>query len=115
MNRGLSESHGSALWTLALLCVAAALFVAVQVSLHLINDWWSDELFSLWASDTRIPFGSIFPSRILPDSNPPLYFSLLYVIRLLISDDRLATIALNAIVRFLLRSHAFDSNATPGT
>ncbi len=98
MNRGLSESHGSALWTLALLCVAAALFVAGQVSLHLINDWWSDELFSLWASDTRIPFGSIFPSRILPDSNPPLYFSLLYGIRLVISDDRLATIALNVIV-----------------
>ncbi|WP_353173939.1 7-cyano-7-deazaguanine/7-aminomethyl-7-deazaguanine transporter [Paracandidimonas soli] len=41
-----------------------------------------------------------------------------YVIKLLVSlllFVPLYGIALNAIVRFLLRSHAFDSNATPGT
>ena len=40
-------------------------------------------------------FNIAFNERILPDSNPPLYFSLLYFVRQIIPDDGVAVIALN--------------------
>jgi hypothetical protein len=54
-----------------------------------------DDLFSLWASDRTLPFNLVFSERILPDSNPPLYFSLLYFFRQIISDDGVAVFVLN--------------------
>lgn len=89
---------------LPVLLAAAVLFAAGQVSIDAVNGWWNDELFALWSSDTSQPFWSAFTERIKPDSNPPLYFSLLYGARLLFDDDRLAILALN--VCFILAASA---------
>jgi hypothetical protein len=95
----LSLTHSSRL--IALL-VIAGLFVAAQISINSINGWWLDELFSLWSTNTSLPFREAFTKRIWPDSNPPLYFSALYAARLVIEHDRMAIIALN--VAFMLAS-----------
>lgn len=73
----------------ALLVAAGALFVAAQISISTING------FSLWASDTSLPFTRAFSERIAPDSNPPLYFAVLYWVRWLITDERTAVFAVN--------------------
>jgi hypothetical protein len=57
--------------------------------------WMLDDLFSLWASEPTKSFGAVFRERILPDSNPPLYFSLLYFMRQLVLSDSDAVIAVN--------------------
>ena len=54
-----------------------------------------DDLFSLWASAPAVSFDVAFSDRILPDFNPPLYFSLLYFVRQLVSNDGVAVIGLN--------------------
>jgi len=77
-----------------LLCVAV-LFTGELASVSAISGWWFDDLFSLWASEPTLPFTVAFRERILPDSNPPLYFSLLYFVRQRISDDGSAVIAFN--------------------
>jgi hypothetical protein len=79
----------------ALLVTASALFAAAQISISATNGWWGDELFSLWASDTSLSFTRAFGERISPDSNPPLYYAVLYWTRWLITDDRTAILAVN--------------------
>ncbi len=78
-----------------MLVIAGMLFVVAQVSINAVNGWWLDELFTLGVSDSSLPFWRAFVERIAPDSNPPLYFSLVYAVRLFISDDRLALLLLN--------------------
>jgi hypothetical protein len=78
-----------------LLALAAALFAIAQVDLWGLNGVWADEYFSIYASDPAQPFSSLFAQRIITDSNPPLYYSLLYLYRLLIGDARVAFLALN--------------------
>ena len=83
---------------LAIFAILGAISVLVAIEQTVIarlNDWWVDELFALWASDRNIGFVELFRTRIAPDSNPPLFFSLLHGTRLLISHDRIAVIALN--------------------
>jgi hypothetical protein len=60
-----------------------------------VNGWWLDELFSIWASDPSHDFLDVFVHRILPDTIPPLYLSALYWTRRLIFDERTAIIILN--------------------
>ena len=79
---------------LLLLCVAL-LFAGELASVSAVSGWWFDDLFSLWASERTVPFTVAFRERILPDSNPPLYFSLLYIVRQLIPDDGNSVIAFN--------------------
>ena len=74
------------------------IFVAEQFSISAVNGWWTDELFSLWASDPQIGFGTALASRIAPDSNLPLYPALLYWMRMLVPDDRTAIFVLNIVV-----------------
>jgi len=74
-----------------LITVAVLLFCAAQFSINAVNGWWVDELYSLWASDTSIPFRVAFSERIYP----PTYFSLLYVARLVESNDRATILLLN--------------------
>jgi hypothetical protein len=81
-----------------LLIIAVALFVIGEIAIGAVNGWWSDELFALWASDPSLPFVRIFSERIATDSNPPLYFSLLYAARQLFENDRLAVLALNIAI-----------------
>ena len=78
----------------SLLCIALV-FSGELASVSALSGWWFDDLFSLWASDRTLPFDVAFNERILPDSNPPLYFSLLYFVRQLIADDGMAVIAMN--------------------
>lgn len=66
-------------------------------SMSLVNGWWLDELFSIWASDPSLSFIDVFLHRILPDTSPPLYFSALYWTRRLILDERSAITVLNLI------------------
>ncbi len=76
------------------LCVAL-LFAGELASVSAISGWWFDDLFSLWASEPTLPFGVVFRERILTDFNPPLYFSLLHLVRQAIPDDGIAVIAVN--------------------
>ena len=79
----------------ALIVVTGAFFVAAQLSISAVNGWWVDELVSLRASDVSLPFTRAFSEYIFPDSNPPLYYVVLYWFRWLITDDRTAIFAVN--------------------
>ena len=76
------------------LCVAL-LFAGELASVSAISGWWYDDLFSLWASEPALPFRVVLRERILTDSNPPLYFSLLHLVRQGIPDDGTVVIAVN--------------------
>ena len=71
------------------------IFARDQHAISTINGWWGDELFSLWASEPTQRFGDALAQRILPDSNPPLYYSVLYWTRQAIGDARSATTLIN--------------------
>jgi hypothetical protein len=79
----------------ASLMTVALVFAGELASLSASAGWTGDDLYSLWAADRTVPFNLALSERILPDSNPPLYYSLLYLFRQFISNDRLAVIALN--------------------
>jgi len=78
---GLAKSRGT--WALAAMALLSAFVLACGV---VAAGWphrgvWLDEVFTLWAGDPRVSFGEAFAHRILPDTNPPLYFSLVYWVR----------------------------------
>ena len=79
---------------LVLVCVALV-FTGELASVNAAGGWMLDDLFSLWASAPTVSFDVAFSDRILPDSNPPLYFSLLYFLRRLVPNDGVAVIGLN--------------------
>jgi hypothetical protein len=81
----------------ALFGAALALFVWVEHNSISHSGFWTDELFSLWAGDPRTPFSKAFAERILPDTNPPLYFSLIHFMRGFIFEGRAAIVLVNAI------------------
>jgi hypothetical protein len=76
---------------------ALYIFVHDQQAIGAINYWWADELYSLWASDPAQRFGDALSERILPDSNPPLYYFVLYWTRQIIVDARSATAFINLL------------------
>jgi hypothetical protein len=78
-----------------LLVAAIALFVVAQVSIYAMNGLWADELYSLMVTDVSRPFTRAFSEYIAPDSNPPLYYVVLYWARWLVTDDRMAFLAVN--------------------
>jgi len=82
---------------LLVLAASVGMFVGAQFSIDKLDAWWLDELFALWASEPAVPYSAIFIERIGPDTNPPFYFSALYLSRTIIADDRLAVIVLNAL------------------
>src|SRR5262245_5068064 len=61
------------------------------------SGFWVDELFALWAGDPSQPFRDALRDRILPDTNPPLYFSLLYGMHKIIPEGRAAILWLNGL------------------
>jgi len=87
--------RGASRWLMVGGALLLLIFAAEQISIARINDWWIDELFSLWASDPSLGFGALFAARIAPDSNPPLYFSALHFARVVIPHDQTAIYALN--------------------
>jgi hypothetical protein len=89
----LSLRPGSA--ALIMLAVCAAAFAFAQFDLWHRNGFWIDEYFSLWASDPATPLARLLAERIFPDTNPPLYFSLLALLRLVVENPRSAFLILN--------------------
>jgi hypothetical protein len=79
------------------LCAAAIVFGTEITAISQINDWWLDEAFSLFVSEPGLGFSDALQHRILPDSNPPLYYVLLFAARRWIPDDRAAILALNGL------------------
>src|SRR6516164_644904 len=79
---------------LVLVCVALV-FTGELASVNAAGGWMLDDLFSLWACAPTVSFDVAFSDRIPPDSNPPLYFSLLYFLRRLVPNDGVAVIGLN--------------------
>lgn len=100
----LSQRRLLLLATLGAICSVATL---EQIIIASLNGWWADELFALWASDRNTDFVELFRARIATDSNPPLYFSLLHVARLVIDEDRTAVIILNVAVLLTGTTAAF--------
>ena len=93
-SRSLTPETPEGVALVSLFCIALT-FAAALYSLNAAGGWMLDDLFSLWASDQATPFSVALQERILPDSNPPLYFSLLYFVRQIIPGDGAAVIALN--------------------
>jgi hypothetical protein len=74
--------------------VVVPIFFIEQVYISRVNGWWWPELFSLVATKPELSFAQA-AGNIATDSIPPLFLSLLYAVRKLISDDRSAVITLN--------------------
>ena len=70
-------------------------FVLEFRSISLVNGWWFDELWSLWASDPSIGFIDAFIKKMSHDTTPPLYYVALFLTRILIADERLAVEIIN--------------------
>jgi hypothetical protein len=77
--------------------LAVAAFVAAQMALAAINGFWIDEYFSAWISDPTMQFDGTFLGRVVQDTNPPLYFTLLRLVRGVTADPRAAFLVLDAI------------------
>ncbi len=80
------------------LCAAAIAFQVEVGAISRFNGWWNDELFSLWATDPAESFSTLLQQRILTDSNPPIYYLLLFATRLFVADPRSAMLVLNDAV-----------------
>ena len=78
-----------------MLLVAVILFCVELRWISLVNGWWIDELFSIWATDPSRGFVDVFVHRILPDTTPPLYYVLLFFTRRLMPDALTAITVLN--------------------
>lgn len=85
-------------WSGAMLLGALILFITFQMSIVPGMGLWIDELFSLWAGSPQLSFGEAFATRILPDTNGPTYFSLVYLAQMTGLEGRTAFIVLNFIV-----------------
>ncbi|WAC47675.1 hypothetical protein OVA03_13320 [Asticcacaulis sp. SL142] len=59
---------------------------------------WTDELFTVWATDPAISPWQLQFDRLRYETNPPLHFWLLYGLRQIIPDARLAGLILNVAV-----------------
>ncbi len=103
-----------ALWSAGLLVVAMAAFAWFQAGVIPKMGFWLDELFSLWAADPGIPFGQAFSERILPDTNGPVYFSLLHLVQQTGIKGRAAFVVLNLAVIGLLLGLMVERGARMG-
>lgn len=84
--------------TLSWAALAAALGTLAGVQIALSPHWglWIDEVFSLWTSDPAAPAAQSL-SRITGDSNPPLYFASLRLVRAVVAAPHAAFLILNAL------------------
>lgn len=86
------------LWSGALFLGALVLYIVFQTQILHGMGIWFDELFSLWAGDPRLSFGEAYSTRILPDTNGPIYFSLVYFAQAIGLTDRTAFLVINYTV-----------------
>lgn len=82
-------------WSGAGFGLAVVAFIVFQASVIPGLTLWIDELFTLWAGDARLPFPEAFATRILPDTNGPIYFSLIHLMQQMGLHERAAFIVLN--------------------
>lgn len=85
------------MWSGACLAVALFSFTGFEISIIPGMGFWVDELFTFWAGDPRLSFAEAFSKRILPDSNAPIYFSLIYLVQAAGFEGRAAFVVLNFI------------------
>lgn len=84
-----------------LLALSVLTFVGAQIALWPQNGYWIDEYFSLWASEPTLSLRTLLDERILTDTNPPLYFLLLALARLVPAEPRVTFLALNVVALVL--------------
>lgn len=97
-----------------LFVASAFAFALAQLDLWPRNGLWIDEYFSLWASDPALPLSRLLTERIFPDTNPPLYFSLLALLRPAIETPRAAFLVLNLVVIALTAAFVFARGRSAG-
>lgn len=79
------------------LVLAFALLAAIETVLSPHFALWLDELFSLWATDPALTLKAS-AARITGDSNPPLYYALLRLVRIFVPEPTGAIFLSNGIV-----------------
>lgn len=89
-----SDEATRARWLLLGIVVCG--FAALELGPLRRTGFWLDEFFALWASDPATRLSEILRQRILPDTNPPAYFLMLYGFRQFASDF-IAPLAINVI------------------
>jgi hypothetical protein len=90
------------IWSGALFTIALIAYIAFQAAIIPSLGLWLDELFTLWAADPRIPFPEAFATRILPDTNGPIYFSLVHVMQQAGVMERAAFVVINFVAMAVL-------------
>jgi hypothetical protein len=84
-------------WALAALALALVIFAWVQVKVVPGSRFWTDELYTIWASDPRLSAYDSIIDRVLRDTAPPLYISMMWFVRQVVAEGRLPFMVLNAI------------------
>lgn len=80
----------------AVLALALIALAGVQAAFAPLWGLWIDELFSLWTSDPAAPLAQSV-ARITGDSNPPLYFAVLRLVRAVVAAPHAAFLVVNAL------------------
>lgn len=95
---------GARWWAWAALAASVVFFAAGQAWLSPHYGWWHDEIYSMWASAPTSPW-----DRVVADSNPPGYFLLLRLARMIVGDVRIAVMLISVLsiagaVAFVVRT-----------
>ena len=77
----MGQGRAQILTTWTVLGAGLIILAVVQAWLAPAQGWWNDEIYSLWASDPR---AADMLGRLAGDSNPPLYYVLLRLVRTLV-------------------------------
>lgn len=83
---------------LGLCALAGTVFCVLFVINARRGGLWTDELFTVWATDPSINPWQLQFDRLRYETNPPLHFWLLYALRQIVPDARLAGLILNFAV-----------------
>lgn len=80
----------------AALGISLTLLAAVEIWLSTRFGFWIDEFFSLWTTDPSLDLGRSLV-RLAGDTNPPLYYALLRIVRVAIHSPHAAILVGNAV------------------
>ncbi|MFG1371630.1 hypothetical protein V5F32_05610 [Xanthobacter oligotrophicus] len=94
-----SRPFGWVVLAWVVLALAFALLATIETLLSPHFALWLDELFSLWTTDPTLPLKAS-AARITGDSNPPLYYALLRVVRIFVPEPTGAIFLSNGIALF---------------
>ncbi|MDC7677103.1 hypothetical protein [Asticcacaulis machinosus] len=91
------DTNNERLW-LGLCALTGAVFCLLFVINARRGGLWTDELFTVWATDPSITPWQLQFDRLRYETNPPLHFWLLYGLRHAVPEARLAGLLLNVAV-----------------